>query len=86
MEVLFRKYFWTVNLVFLALLAFLSAKTVNVFTESAISPPPDFTPVVNHPPHDLDPPHPPQRRRPLQGHRHREAGGRGCRARRREAR
>lgn len=43
MELLFRKYFWTINLLFLAVAAFLLAKTANVFTERAIVIPPDFT-------------------------------------------
>lgn len=43
MELLFRKYFWTINLLFLAAAAFLLARTVNVFTEGQIIAPPDFT-------------------------------------------
>lgn len=39
MELLFRKYFWTVNLAFLALAGILSARTVNTFVASAISEP-----------------------------------------------
>ncbi|WNG25076.1 general secretion pathway protein GspC [Cystobacter fuscus] len=38
MELLFRKYFWTVNLVFILLVALLAAKTVNLFVESALTP------------------------------------------------
>jgi general secretion pathway protein C len=38
MERVFRKYFWTINLVFIALVALLAARTVNVFVESAIAP------------------------------------------------
>ncbi|HEY8205933.1 MAG TPA: type II secretion system protein GspC [Myxococcaceae bacterium] len=38
MERVFRKYFWTINLVFIALVALLAARTVNVFLESAIAP------------------------------------------------
>jgi general secretion pathway protein C len=38
MERLFRKYFWAINLVFIALVALLAARTVNVFVESAIAP------------------------------------------------
>ncbi len=38
MELLFKKYFWTVNLVFLFLVAFLVARTANLFIESAITP------------------------------------------------
>ncbi|NVJ28426.1 MULTISPECIES: type II secretion system protein GspC [Myxococcus] len=40
MELFFRKYFWTVNLLFVLLVALLAAKTVNLFVESAISPVP----------------------------------------------
>lgn len=40
MELFFKKYFWTVNLVFIALVALLVARTVNLFTESAIAPSP----------------------------------------------
>lgn len=36
MELLFRKYFWTVNLAFLALAGILSARTVNTFVAAAI--------------------------------------------------
>lgn len=43
MELLFRKYFWVLNLAFLLLAALLSAKTVNVFVASRLSPPPDFS-------------------------------------------
>lgn len=39
MELLFRKYFWTVNLAFLALAGILSARTVNTFVAAAISEP-----------------------------------------------
>ncbi|OJH39773.1 type II secretion system protein GspC [Cystobacter ferrugineus] len=38
MELFFRKYFWTVNLVFILLVALLAAKTVNLFVESALTP------------------------------------------------
>lgn len=38
MELFFRKYFWTVTLVFILLVAFIAARTVNVFVESAIAP------------------------------------------------
>lgn len=38
MERLFRKYFWAVHLVFIALVALLAARTVNVFVEAAIAP------------------------------------------------
>lgn len=44
MELVFRKYFWAVNLLFLLLAAFLLARTLNVFTETALSAPPDFAP------------------------------------------
>jgi general secretion pathway protein C len=37
MELFFRKYFWTVTLLFLALVAFMSASTVNAFVEWKIS-------------------------------------------------
>ncbi len=43
MELLFRKYFWTVNLLFLALAALLVAKTANVFVANKLQPPPDFS-------------------------------------------
>lgn len=40
MELLFRKYFWTVNLLFILLAALLVARTVNQFTEVLIAPGP----------------------------------------------
>jgi general secretion pathway protein C len=40
MELFFRKYFWTVNLVFILLVALLGARTVNLFVESALTPVP----------------------------------------------
>lgn len=40
MELFFRKYFWTVNLVFILLVALLGARTVNLFVESALTPMP----------------------------------------------
>lgn len=40
MELLFRKYFWTVNLAFLALAGFLSARSVNTFLAAKIAAPP----------------------------------------------
>mgnify|MGYP000877778675 CR=1 FL=1 len=43
MELLFRKYFWVVNLAFLLLAAMLSAKTVNTFVAGKLHPPPDFS-------------------------------------------
>jgi general secretion pathway protein C len=39
MELLFRKYFWTVNLAFLALAGLLAAKTVNTFVAAELLPP-----------------------------------------------
>ena len=39
MELLFRKYFWTVNLAFLALAAFLSARTANTVIAGQIAAP-----------------------------------------------
>ena len=38
MELLFRKYFWAVNLLFLVAVMFLVARTANLFVEAAISP------------------------------------------------
>jgi general secretion pathway protein C len=38
MELVIRKYFWAVNLCFVALAALLAAKTVNLFLEAAIAP------------------------------------------------
>jgi general secretion pathway protein C len=40
MELFFRKYFWTVNLVFILLVALIAARTVNLFVESALTPVP----------------------------------------------
>jgi len=40
MELVIRKYFWAVNLCFVALAALLAAKTVNLFLEAAIAPAP----------------------------------------------
>ena len=40
MELVIRKYFWAVNLCFVALAALLAAKTVNLFIEAAIAPAP----------------------------------------------
>jgi general secretion pathway protein C len=42
MELLFRKYFWVINLAFLAVAAFLVAKTVNVFVGGVLAPLPDL--------------------------------------------
>jgi general secretion pathway protein C len=44
MELLFRKYFWTVNLVFILLVAWMVARTANLFVESAIAPAPSSEP------------------------------------------
>jgi general secretion pathway protein C len=38
METVFRKYFWAVNLLFVAILALIAAHTVNLFVESKIAP------------------------------------------------
>ncbi|QSQ18618.1 general secretion pathway protein GspC [Pyxidicoccus parkwayensis] len=38
MELFFRKYFWTVNLLFILLVALLAARTVNLVFETAFSP------------------------------------------------
>jgi len=40
MELVIRKYFWAVNLCFVALVALVAAKTVNLFFEAAIAPAP----------------------------------------------
>ena len=40
MELVIRKYFWAVHLCFVALVALLAAKTVNLFFEAAIAPAP----------------------------------------------
>jgi general secretion pathway protein C len=40
MENFFRKYFWTAHLVFILLVALIAAKTLNLFLESVILPPP----------------------------------------------
>lgn len=40
MELFFRKYFWTVHLGFILLVALLSARTANLFVESALLPVP----------------------------------------------
>ena len=39
MELFFRKYFWTVNLLFILLVAWVAARTVNLFVEASIAPP-----------------------------------------------
>src|SRR5687768_12240488 len=43
MELFFRKYFWVVNLAFLLVAAFLSAKTVNTFVAASLAPLPDLS-------------------------------------------
>ncbi len=43
MELFFRKYFWTVHLVFIALVAYIVARTANLFIESLIAPLPSAT-------------------------------------------
>lgn len=43
MELVIRKYFWAVNACFVALIALLAAKTVNLFFEAAIAPAPAAT-------------------------------------------
>ncbi|HLL54449.1 MAG TPA: type II secretion system protein GspC [Myxococcaceae bacterium] len=62
MELFFKKYFWTVNLAFLALVALIAAGTVNLFVESALAPVPSgqaqratrtATPVMSSPPLNL---------------------------------
>ncbi len=40
MELYFRKYFWTVNLVFIALVALIVARTANLFVETKLAPVP----------------------------------------------
>jgi len=49
MELFFRKYFWTVNLVFILLVAWLVARTANLFVESAIAPAPNAEPAARSP-------------------------------------
>jgi general secretion pathway protein C len=44
METFFRKYFWTAHLAFLFLVALIAAKTINLFLESLILPPPQEEP------------------------------------------
>ena len=44
METFFRKYFWTAHLIFIFLVALIAAKTINVFVESVILPPPKEDP------------------------------------------
>jgi general secretion pathway protein C len=51
MELFFRKYFWTVNLVFILLVAWLVARTGNLFVESAIAPAPNSEPTARSPQH-----------------------------------
>lgn len=47
MELFFKKYFWTVNLVFLAVASFLTAKTINTFVGARFQSMPE---VVSEPP------------------------------------
>lgn len=49
MELFFRKYFWTVNLVFILLVAWLVARTANLFVESSIAPAPSTEPSARSP-------------------------------------
>lgn len=49
MELFFRKYFWTVNLVFILLVAWLAMRTANLFVESAIAPAPSTEPSAKGP-------------------------------------
>jgi general secretion pathway protein C len=49
MELFFRKYFWTVNLVFILLVAWMVARTANLFVESAIAPGPSTEPAARSP-------------------------------------
>ena len=44
METFFRKYFWTAHLIFIFLVALIAAKTINLFVESVILPPPKEDP------------------------------------------
>lgn len=49
MELFFRKYFWTVNLVFILFVAWMVARTANLFVESAIAPAPTAEPAARTP-------------------------------------
>jgi general secretion pathway protein C len=49
MELFFRKYFWTVNLVFILLVAWMVARTGNLFVESSIAPGPSTEPAARSP-------------------------------------
>lgn len=49
MELFFRKYFWTVNLVFILLVAWMVARTANLFFESYIAPGPTLEPTSRTP-------------------------------------
>ena len=49
MELFFRKYFWTVNLVFILLVAWMVARTANLFVESKIAPGPSTEPAARSP-------------------------------------
>lgn len=44
MERVFRKYFWAVNLLFILLVALIAARTVNLFTEAALTQVPTTAP------------------------------------------
>src|SRR5215469_1079469 len=44
METFFRKYFWTAHFIFIFLVALIAAKTINLFVESLILPPPKEDP------------------------------------------
>jgi general secretion pathway protein C len=48
MELLFRKYFWAINLAVLVAAAYPSAKIVNAFVEGAIYPVPDINGLANN--------------------------------------
>ncbi|WP_224249439.1 type II secretion system protein GspC [Hyalangium gracile] len=49
MELFFRKYFWTVNLVFILLVAWMVARTANLFVESKIAPEASTEPAARTP-------------------------------------
>jgi general secretion pathway protein C len=49
MELFFRKYFWTVNLVFILLVAWMVTRTANLFVESSIAPAPSSEPSARSP-------------------------------------
>lgn len=58
MELLFKKYFWVVNVLFVLGVALLAAKTVNLFVEAAIAPGPAVFDEKSPPSHALPPPPP----------------------------